>query len=147
VAYLAHVSEEAPGFTEWAKRNASPRYTQREFVRVNMLGFASSVAATRAVARSQSRPLDRAYYTLVVTQQAVFNAIFHSGATLAFREYSPGLVTSLLTVPLWRRLTRAALAEHRLTKRDVLACTLVAGIVHAGVVARQVFFVGVPEDG
>jgi orotate phosphoribosyltransferase len=63
---------------------------------------------------------------------------------VAFGEYSPGLVTSMLTVPLWRRLTSAALAEKLLTRPDVVACTLLAGIVHAAVVARQVFFVGVP---
>jgi hypothetical protein len=43
-------------------------------------------------------------------------------------------------------LTRAAIAEGRLNRRDVATCLLVAGIVHAGVVARQVFFVGVPDD-
>ena len=77
-----------------------------------------------------------------MTQQAVFNAVFHVSTTLAYREYSPGVVTSMLTVPLWGRLTRAALAEHRLSKRDLNACVLVAGIVHAAVVARQVYFVG-----
>jgi hypothetical protein len=81
-----------------------------------------------------------------VTQQAVFNALFHSVTTVTFREYSPGLITSVLTVPLWRRLTRTAITEGRLSRRDVAGCRLVAGIVHAGVVARQVFFVGVPKD-
>jgi hypothetical protein len=145
-AYVVHVAEEAPGFTAWARRNASERYTQKDFVRNNALGFVSAVAATAAVTRSERRALGLAYYTLVVTQQAVFNGLFHAGTTLAYREYSPGLVTSILTVPLWRRLTRAALAEHRLSRRDVLACTLVAGAVHAAVVARQVFFVGVTVD-
>jgi hypothetical protein len=142
-AYAVHVAEEAPGFTEWARRNASERYTQRDFVTINALGFATTVAGTLVATRRQSRMLDLAYYTLVVTQQALFNAVFHSATAVAFREYSPGLVTSVLTVPLWRSLTRAAIAERRLTRREVAACTLVAGVVHAGAVARQVFFVGV----
>jgi hypothetical protein len=80
-----------------------------------------------------------------VTQQAVFNAVFHVGATLAYREYSPGVFTSVLMVPLWRRLTHAAVAEHRLNKRELNACVLVGGIVHAAVVARQVYFLGAAE--
>jgi hypothetical protein len=144
-AYAVHVAEEAPGFTAWARRNASPRYTNRDFLRINGLGFVGTVGATFAVTRARSRTLDLAYYSLVATQQAV-NAVFHSATTVAFREYSPGLITSVLTVPLWRRLTRAALAEKLLTKHDVVACTLMAAIVHAGVVARQVFFIGVPAN-
>jgi hypothetical protein len=81
----------------------------------------------------------------VITQQAVFNAVFHAATTIAYREYSPGLVTSVLQLPLWRRLTSAALAERRLSPRDVVACTAVGGLVHAAVVARQVFFLGVPQ--
>ena len=145
VAYLAHVAEEAPGFTEWAKRNASRRYTQRDFVRNNTVGFAGTLAASLAVTHAESRTLDLAYYALVVTQQSAFNPVFHALTTVSFREYSPGLVTSILNVPLWGLLTRAAIAERRLTKREVIAGTLAAGIVHAGVVARQVFYAGVPE--
>jgi hypothetical protein len=145
-AYLVHVAEEAPGFVSWARRNASPRYTQHDFVTINGLGFVTTVAATATVTRADSRTVDLAYYTLVVTQQALFNALFHSVTTVTFREYSPGLITSIATVPLWRRLTRTAIDDGRLTRPDVAACLLVAGIVHAGVVARQLFFVGVPDD-
>jgi hypothetical protein len=141
-----HVAEEAPGFTAWARRNASARYTQRDFVHNNLLGLASTIAVTTLVTRGRSRALDLAYYTLVVTQQAVFNAVFHATATVTFGEYSPGLVTSILNVSLWLRLTRAAISERRLTTRDVVACTAVAGVVHAGVVARQVFFVGAARE-
>jgi hypothetical protein len=144
-AYIVHVAEEAPRFTAWARRNASERYTQKDFVRNNALGLVSTIAATWAITRSERRALDLAYYTLIVTQQAVFNALFHALTSITYREYSPGLVTAVLPVPLWRRLTRAAVAEHRLTERDVGACTIVAGAVHAAVVARQVYFIGVTE--
>jgi hypothetical protein len=144
VVFAAHVAEEAPGFTAWARRNASPRYSERDFVRNNALGIVGAAGATFAVTRSEDRLVNLAYYMLVLTQQALFNSVFHAATTVAFREYSPGLVTSILTVPLWRRLTKAAVAERRLTKREVAACTAVAGAVHAIVVARQVFFIGVP---
>jgi Protein of unknown function with HXXEE motif len=145
-AFAVHVAEEAPFFTAWARRNASERYTQRDFVRNNALGFVSTIAGTAAITRSERRAVGLVYYTLVLTQQAIFNALFHAGTALAYREYSPGLATSILTLPLWRRLTRAAVAEHRLSEREVIACTFAAGIVHAAVIARQVFFIGVPAD-
>jgi hypothetical protein len=145
-AYLVHVAEEAPGIVSWAKRNASARYSERDFPTINGLGFVSTMTATAAVTRADSRALDLAYYTLMVAQQPVFNALFHSATTVTFREYAPGLITSILAVPLWRRLTRAAIDDGRLSRRDVAVCLLVAGIVHAGVVAREVFFVGVPDD-
>ena len=143
-AFAVHVAEEAPGFTAWANRNASARYSQRDFVQNNALGLVGTAAATAAVLRSDSRSLQIAYYTLVVTQQALFNALFHAASTIAFREYSPGLITSLVNAGLWRRLTRAALAEGLIAKRDLPACILAAGALHAAVVARQVFFLGVP---
>jgi hypothetical protein len=146
-AHVAHVAAEAPGFTPWARRNASARYTQQDFVRNYALGFVATIAATVAITHSERRALCLAYYTLVLTQQAVFNALFPMGTTLAYREYSPGAVTSMLMLPLWWRRTRAALAEDRLGRRDVIACTALAGFVHAAVVARPVYFVGVPGDG
>jgi Protein of unknown function with HXXEE motif len=145
LAFAVHVAEEAPGFTAWAKRNASERYTQRDFVRNNALGFVSTAAATAAVIRSDNRTLQMAYYTVVVTQQALFNAVFHAVSTIAFRQYSPGLITSLVNAGLWRRLTRSALAEGRIAERDLPACIVAAGALHAAVVARQVFFLGVSE--
>jgi hypothetical protein len=48
-----------------------------------------------------------------------------------------------LTLPRWHRLTRTAIAEGHLDRHDFALCTLVAAAVQAGVVARQVFFVGV----
>lgn len=144
-AFAAHVAEEAAGFTAWAQRNAPARYSQGDSLRNNALGLVGTAATTAAVVRGDSRPVQLAYYTLVVIQQAVFNAVFHAGFTLAFREYSPGLITSLPNTGLWRGLTRAALAESRVAQRDLSACIHVAGAVHAAVVARQVFFLGVPE--
>jgi hypothetical protein len=108
--FLAHVTEEAPRFTDWVRRNASDRYRQRDFIRINALGFVTTLGATAMVTRHRSRPLDLTYYT----------------------------------VPVWWQLTCAAVTEGRLTKRDVAACTAIAGLVHAGVVARQVF--GVPQS-
>lgn len=108
-------------------------------------GTNNRASATAAVIRSDNRTLQMAYYTVVVTQQPLFNAVFHAVSPIAFRQYSPGLITSLLNSGLWRRLTRSALAEDRIAKRDLPACIVAAGALHAAVVARQVFFLGVSE--
>jgi hypothetical protein len=137
-----HIAEEAPGFTRWAQRHASPRYTQRDFVQINAAGLASTVAAGELVRRSGNRALFFSWYTGVLTQQALFNPLFHAGTTVAFRAYSPGLVTSLALLPLWVRVTREALRDGRLGKRGLAAAVALGGAIHAAAVARQVFKVG-----
>jgi len=80
------------------------------------------------------------------SQQALFNTVFHAGTTIAWQEYSPGIITSLtLFLPLWRRLTRLALDDGLSTARGAVLASAIGGTIHAGAVARQVFFIGVPE--
>ena len=141
-AFALHVLEEAPGFTDWVNRYASERYTQRDFVRNNALGLVGTAGATGLVTRSGSRPLFLAFYTGVLTQEALWNTAFHAVMTGRHRAYSPGLVTALvLFLPLWWRVPRLAMREGLLTPRGVALAALAAGALHALVVARQVFFV------
>ena len=134
-----HVAEEAPGFTRWAQRHASPHYTQRDFVRINAAGLASTIATTALVARSSDRRLFFGWYAAVLTQQALFNPLFHAGTTVAFRAYSPGLASSLVFPPLWRRYTRAALRTGRLGPGAVAAAVVLGAAIHVAAVAQQVF--------
>jgi hypothetical protein len=146
-AFALHVLEEAPGFTAWARRHASERYTQRDFVRNNALGLGITGAATCVLARSYRRGgVFPVYYSTIFTQQALFNTVFHAGTTVAWRTYSPGLITSLtLFLPLWLRTTHLALDSGLITRRGAVLASALAGTIHAGAVARQVFFIGVPE--
>ena len=139
--------EEAPGFTAWARRYASERYTQRDFVRNNALGLGITGAATCVLARSsRRRGVFLVYYSTIFTQQALFNTIFHAGTTVAWRAYSPGLITSLtLFLPLWLRTTHLALDDGLITRRGAVLASALGGAIHAGAVAQQVFFIGVPE--
>jgi hypothetical protein len=135
-----HVGEEAGlDFTGWAQRHASPRYTKRDFVQINGFGLVSTALASALIRRSDNRALFFAWYSAVLTQQAVFNPVFHAGATLAFRDYSPGLASSLAFPPLWVRATRAALRERRLGRGSLAAAVALGGVIHATAVARQVF--------
>ena len=144
-AFALHVLEEAPGFTDWVNRYASERYTQRDFVRNNALGLVGTAGAAVLVTRSSSRPLFIAFYTGVLTQEALWNTAFHAVMAGRHRAYSPGLVTALvLFLPLWWRVTRLAMRKGLLTRRGVALAALGAGALHALVVARQVFFVELP---
>jgi hypothetical protein len=146
-AFALHVLEEAPGFTAWARRHASERYTQRDFLRNNALGLGITGAATYVLARSsRRRGVFLVYYSMIFTQQALFNTVFHVGTTVAWRAYSPGLITSLtLFLPLWLRTTHLALDDGLITRRGAVIASALGGTIHAGAVAQQVFFIGVPE--
>jgi hypothetical protein len=134
-----HFAEEAPGFTRWAQRYASPHYTGRDFVQINAAGLASTLATTALVARGGRTRLFLPWYAAVLTQQALFNPLFHVGTTIVFRAYSPGLVSSLAFPALWRRYTRAALRAGWITPRGLGAALVLGGAIHAAAVAQQVF--------
>ena len=138
-----HVMEEAPGFSQWARRHASPAYTQADFLRINTVGLVSTAALTRAVAGRRSRLAFVAWWSLVLTQQALFNPVFHVGTTVAWRERSPGVVTSvLLFLPLWAAITARALRDGLLTRRTAFAGAAAGGALHAAAVRQQVFRAG-----
>jgi hypothetical protein len=53
------------------------------------------VAASALVAHRERRGLLFAWYTAVLTKQALCHPLLHVGTTMAFRTYSPGLASSL----------------------------------------------------
>jgi hypothetical protein len=81
-----------------------------------------------------------AWYAGIVAQQFLWNPVFHLGTTIAYREYSPGLVTALaLFPPLWWRETRRALRSGRLSRRGVVLAVAIGGALHLGAVHKQVY--------
>lgn len=65
---------------------------------------------------------------LMATQ--VHNAIYHLGATIAFRDFSPGLITAmLLYVPTNGLIARAALKEEWVSPRQLGAIFVAGGIL------------------
>jgi hypothetical protein len=142
-ALALHVAEEAPGFAAWARRNAWKGYADRDFVRINAAGLAMSVAATVLVSRTRSRAAFAAYHVAVLSQQALWNPVFHAGTTIAYREYSPGLVSAVALFPAtWAVLTRAAVREGRLSARGAGLSAALGAPIHAAAVAQQVYGVG-----
>lgn len=143
--FALHAVEEAPGFTRWLNRNISDEYSQADFVRNNLAGMAMTLAGTWMLAKRPGRSLVFLYFVAVVSQQGV-NGAWHAGTTAAYGEYSPGLVTGLLLLPLHWRLTRMAGAAGLLGPRSARAALLMAGAVHAQVLARQVYKGRGPQD-
>jgi hypothetical protein len=80
------------------------------------------------------RIVSRASFTLF------FNIFFHAGATAAFGAYCPGLLTALTVYPsLFYFISRLAFSEGLLTNRLGWISFVIAGVVHAADVSRNVF--------
>jgi hypothetical protein len=147
-ALAVHVAEEAPGFAAWARRNAWTGYTQRDFRRINAAGLALTTVGTWLVARTCRRAPFLAWHTTVLSQQALWNPVFHAGTTVAYREYSPGLVTALALFPAtWVALTAAAVREGRISRRAAALSALGGAAVHAAAVTQQVYGVRAADGG
>src|SRR5919202_5509506 len=119
-SFALHVLEESNGFTGWVQRHGRPDYSSADFVQINAAGLLLTGAATLAVTRWRGRRLLAAYYALILTQQALFNPVFHVGSTVVYRDWSPGTATAvLLFLPLWWRLTRLALRDGILSRSSM----------------------------
>lgn len=139
-AFALHVFEESRGFTDWVRRNGRSNYSMDDFVQINATGLLLTIGATLAVTRRPGRGVFAAYYTLVLTQQALFNPLFHVGSTVAYRDWSPGTTSAVvLFPPLWWRLTHRALRDRTLGVGGMTVGIAVGGAVHAAAVANQVF--------
>ena len=139
-AFAFHVLEEAPQFTAWAKRHASQRFTRADFLRNNGLGMALSALLCAAVAVFPHPVVVFVFFALCVWQ-AGFNTVFHVATTAAYGVYSPGLLTSLMLYPaLCCYLSRLAFREGLLTNTGGLIALVLGGVIHAYVVAAQVYF-------
>jgi hypothetical protein len=137
------VLEECDGFAGWVQRHGRADYSSADFVRINAAGLLLTGAATLAVIRRPGRRVFAAYYALILTQQALFNPVFHVGSTVAYRDWSPGTASAvLLFVPLWWHLTGRALRDGSLDNRTLALGIGTGGAVHGAAVAQQVFGLG-----
>ena len=138
--FALHVLEEAPRFTAWVQRHASPRFTQVDFVRNNGLGMVLGVVLCIAVSLFPHPYTVFAFFVLGVWQ-AAFNTLFHVATTAAYGVYSPGLITSLTLYPtLLYYFSRLAFQAELLDMESALIAMLLGGVIHAYVVAVQVYF-------
>jgi hypothetical protein len=140
IAYVMHVLEELPQFTNWARRYAAPNFTTRDYLTVHSIGIAVALLASLVVSFFPNRGVIFLFFTFVFTPAVCFNILFHAGATAVFGVYCPGLITALvLYPPLFSAVSRRAISERLLTNQAALISFVVAGLFHAADVSRNVF--------
>lgn len=140
VATLVHVLEEWPRFPRWAREFASPRYSDREYVLTHILAVLVA-SGCAAVARIYPRPwVLFLIFAFALGPSLFWNAWFHTGATLRWRTYCPGVATSLLLyLPLSVFLFVRVRAEGLLSL-PALAVALAVGLsFHVLEVGHNVF--------
>lgn len=140
VCTLLHVAEEWPGFPRWARRFASARYTDREYVVTHVLTVALAVGAAAALRRWTGPGAVFAFFALLVGPAVWWNAWFHLGATVRSGVYCPGAVTgALLYLPLGAWLAGRALAEGLVGPGALALALAVALAFHVLEVGHGVF--------
>ena len=141
LVFALHVLEEAPQFRAWAQRYTSSKFTQGDFVRNNAMGMVIGIVFCLAVWFFPNRITVFLFFSLGINQ-SFLNTLFHVGTTAAYGVYSPGLITSLtLYPPLFYYLSRLAYKQNLISTRGGIGALVVAAVIHAVVVAQQVYFV------
>ena len=140
IAQTLHVWQEWPRFPEWARRFASDRYTDREYIITHGLAVASAVAALLLARAFLNQAVIFVVFALVFGPGTACNALFHVGATLISRHYCPGAVTSIVVyIPLTLWLIVLALREGLMSPARVTTALLIAATFHAVEVGHNVF--------
>ena len=140
IAYVLHVLEELPQFTNWARRYAASGFTMRDYLTIHMIGIAVALLAPLVIWFFPNRIVIFLFFAIVFTPAVCFNGLFHAGATAAFGVYCPGLITALvLYPPLFVAFSRRVIGEGLLTSQAALISFVMAGLFHAADVSRNVF--------
>lgn len=140
LAFVLHVSEEAPRFTGWVNRFISPTFTQRDYWRVHLFGIGMWLIAAFLVWRFPTPWVVFFFFTLSLAPGFFFNTVFHAGGTIVYGAYSPGVITGLVVLlPLFGALSSLALREGLLDLRSAVIGLAVAGLFHAVEVAHNTY--------
>lgn len=140
LAFTLHVLEEVRQFTAWANRHASSQFTFREYLTIHLAGIALSFTAAAVIRLFPNRVTVFLFFTFMFTPGVFYNIFFHAGATACSGEYCPGLLTALtIYPPLFYFISRLAFSEGLLTNRLRWISFVLAGLVHAADVSRNVF--------
>ena len=140
LAVSLHVLEEWPGFPRWARRFASEKYSDREYIVTHILAIVLAVGSVVLIRAFPNNWMLFGFWAFMFGPGIVCNALFHAGATALTRTYCPGVITSLLVyVPLSALLVFLALREGLFTGTLLMAALAVAGILHAIEVGHNVF--------
>ncbi len=140
VVFVLHVAEEGPRFTSWVRRYASPKFSQADFVRNNLMGFVIGIVLCSVVWFFPNRTTIFLLFVFGLNQ-SLLNGLFHLCTTVAYGVYSPGLITSVTLYPaLFYYLTRLAYRQDLISTEAGIAALALAAVIHSVVVAKQVYF-------
>jgi hypothetical protein len=135
-----HVAEEWPGFPRWARRFASARYSDREYITTHVFAVVLAIGAVGVVRSFPTTPVLFGFLAIVFGPGVFCNAWFHIGATLLSRTYCPGMITGVLVyLPLSLMVVVSGMRDGLFTPRFLLAALAVAVIVHTLEVGHNVF--------
>ena len=139
-AFALHVLEEWPRFTGWAKRYASPHFTQRDYNLIHAAGVVASLLTPLIVWRFPNRPVIFIFFAFVFAPSVLFNTIFHVCTSVLTRSYCPGVITAVVIyLPLFAVITDLAYKEGLLGIGNLLVTLVIAGVFHTWEVGHNVF--------
>jgi hypothetical protein len=135
--FLAHVAEElAGGFPAWACAHFGRITTTRFFLLSHVPLVAGAFGAAWLGARGGRAG---AFVAMTVLAVLVGNGAFHAVATLALRQYSPGVITgTVLYAPLAVLVARRTLAGGDLDARGC-ATAAVVGLALSLVIVASLY--------
>ena len=140
LAVALHVLEEWPRFPAWARRFASPGYSDRAYVVTHVLAISLAVASTLLVRAFPTPWLVIPFFALVFGPGVLCNALFHAGASVLSRSYCPGALTGLaLYLPLSALLATLAVREGLISLPALAGSLVVALAFHVLEVGHNVF--------
>lgn len=136
-AFAVHCVEEYPRFPEWATRHFGT--TTREFYLASHAVLVPLVAVVDAHA-TRGRPTpSKAWLATGLAATLISNAAFHAGATVAFREYSPGVVSGLLVLVPVGLADIASSRQTSVLGRRARAMAIVAGVALNAVIVASLW--------
>ena len=140
IAFTLHVLEELPRFTPWVQRHINPDFTQKHYLKVHVSGIVGFIGAVFILWLFPSRALVLIFFTFMFTPSFLCNVLFHVGASIAYRSYSPGLITGLVVyLPLYALICKLAFSSGIMTERWWVFSTIIAACFHALEVHHNVF--------
>ena len=135
-----HVAEEWPGFPRWARRFASARYSDHEYITTHVGALVLAVSAVGVVRWFPTTTVVFGFLAIVFGPGVFCNAWFHVGATILSRTYCPGVITGVLVyLPLSLMVVVSGVRDGLFTPRLLLAALAIAAIFHTLEVGHNVF--------
>src|SRR5262245_36739278 len=110
LASFLHVLEEWPRFPRWARRFASDRYSDREYLTLHSASLLAALASAVALFYFPATWLLFGLTAVVIGPGIFWNSFFHLASTLGSRTYCARVLTGMaLYVPLCAVLARQAI--------------------------------------